>query len=138
MKHGIFRICEHGYAHWVYPHLMTGEEANRMADSEYPDCHVLPYWRYLQLQDPDEMSEPALRRKLKLPARDTRRTIAITGKVSDMTRQECVAIAESKGYRVVSRVSAATSLVVYGDGGGRKAHDARKMGVPIKAWSQFT
>lgn len=134
---GIFRICKHGYAHWAHPELMTGGDANRLADSQYPDCHVLPYWRYLQLQDPDELSEPALRKRMGMPARDTRQTIAITGKIAGMTRKACVALAESKGYRVVSRVSRGTSLVVYGAGGGQKAHDARKLGIPIQAWALF-
>ena len=136
-SHGIFRIDEYGYAHFAHPDLMSGIDANRLADRDHPDCDVLAYWEYLKKQDPDSMSDKALRKHLGLPDRGAEKTAAITGTLPGISRFDAERIVESRGYRIVARVTRNTTLLITGAGGGRKSDDARAMGVSVDTWEHF-
>tara|TARA_Y100000310_G_scaffold300671_1_gene336534 strand:+ start:2152 stop:2574 length:423 start_codon:yes stop_codon:yes gene_type:complete len=131
----ICRECEDGYLSIAFPEFMSGADANRLADLEYPDCHVVPYGEYKMRRDPDSMSEPELRRALGMPERKAARLVAITGKLDRYTRKEATALIQSKGFKVASSVTAQTEFVIVGRDPGKKYHDAKRLGVPIRGAS---
>ena len=49
----IAKECDAGYLHIAHPEFMSALDANRLADREYPDCHVVSYPNYKRRLDPD-------------------------------------------------------------------------------------
>lgn len=64
------------------------------------------------------------------------KTVAVTGELPSLSREEAAMMIEQLGGRFVSSVSAKTSFLLAGEGLGGKAEKARSLGVPIhdEAW----
>jgi DNA ligase (NAD+) len=65
------------------------------------------------------------------------KSFVLTGKFSDMTRDEARARIEAKGHKVAGSVSKKTDFVVAGEDAGSKLDKARALGVTILQEKQF-
>jgi DNA ligase (NAD+) len=65
------------------------------------------------------------------------RTVCISGKIGDLTRDEARNAAESLGASSVSSVSARTNLLIAGPGAGSKLARAEELGVDVMSPEEF-
>ena len=64
-------------------------------------------------------------------------TIVLTGRLSEMSRQDATALLKQSGARVTSSVSKKTSLVIAGEDAGSKAVKAADLGIEIIDETEF-
>ena len=66
------------------------------------------------------------------------KVVVFTGSIPGMTRDEAKNLAKLMGAKSTpSSVSKSTSIVIEGDKGGKKANDAKKLGIDIMSSSEF-
>lgn len=63
--------------------------------------------------------------------------VVFTGKLASMTRDQAKQMVESRGGRVAESVSRAVTLVVRGEGSGRKLQAARRLGIKVIGENEF-
>ena len=59
------------------------------------------------------------------------KSVVFTGTLTAMTRQEAKAVAERKGFKVLSAISSSTNYLVVGENAGSKTLKAKELGVKI-------
>ena len=59
------------------------------------------------------------------------KSVVFTGTLTTMTRQEAKAVAERKGFKVLSAISSSTNYLVTGENAGSKIVKATELGVKI-------
>jgi DNA ligase (NAD+) len=65
------------------------------------------------------------------------KTVVFTGALKTLSRESAARAVRDAGGRVASDVSRATSLVVAGEGGGKKRDDAQRLGVKVIDEAEF-
>lgn len=146
----IFRLDRYGYPHFLNNDFRTRDackadlRANRahyLASLQPGDSRALIVanlaW-YKRNQDPDEKSEKELRRLYGQPEPTEPDSVVISGTVEGLTRAQCKAALEARGYKVAGAISGKTAALVTGAAPGRnKVAQARAAGVPVIEWEEF-
>lgn len=130
----LFKIDPYGYPRFTNSGFMSREDATKMlaVDADFVGCEALTYGEYKTRMDPDDMSEAELRRRFGAKTEAPKARVAVlTGTFPGMTRSELKEVLLAKGYRVASKISAATTLLVCGEAAGSKLADAMGRGIPV-------